>query len=194
LVVPNRKNAPFSFSPRLGPRPSPHRRDYDRQVNVRQAVPGDESTLRRLRLAAMLDSPEAFGSNYQRIANGATFFVEITTTVGLVAAIPDRDDRGVVHLMAMWVDPSARGTGTADALIDAVVAWASARDARTVATPRREEQCACSTRLRAPRVPCDRQRDRRIAPWIYRGRDGASFDQLWAYAVTAVVESYSPPI
>ncbi len=92
----------------------------------------------------MLDSPEAFGSNYQReyartdedwsrwIANGATFLAETTTTVGLVAAVPDRDDRGVVHLMAMWVDPSARGTGAADALIAAVVAWASARDARTV--------------------------------------------------------------
>jgi GNAT superfamily N-acetyltransferase len=114
------------------------------RVHVRQAVPGDESTLRRLRLAAMLDSPEAFGSNYQRelartdadwlrwIANGATFLVETTTTAGIVAAVPDRDDRGVVHLMAMWVDPGARGTGAADALIAAVVEWASGRDARTV--------------------------------------------------------------
>jgi ribosomal protein S18 acetylase RimI-like enzyme len=113
-------------------------------VNVRQAIPGDESILRRLRLAAMFDSPDAFGSSYQRecarthedwsrwIANGATFFAEATTAVGLVAAVPDREDRRVVHLMALWVDPGVRGRGAADALIAAVVAWASAHEASTV--------------------------------------------------------------
>jgi GNAT superfamily N-acetyltransferase len=115
-------------------------------VKVRRAVSGDEPILRRLRLAAMTDSPEAFGSTYEReaartaddwarwIANGSTFLADSTAGVpnGLVAAIPDRVDPSVVHLMAMWVDPTARGTGAAEALIAAVVSWASARGATTV--------------------------------------------------------------
>ncbi len=115
-------------------------------MKVRKAVSGDEPILRRLRLAAMTDSPEAFGSSYEReaartsddwarwIANGSTFLAESTAGVpnGLAAAIPDRDDRAVVHLMAMWVGPDARGTGAADALIAAVVRWARAHGARTV--------------------------------------------------------------
>jgi len=115
------------------------------RMKLRQAVRGDEPTLRRLRLAAMTDSPEAFGSTYEReaartvedwarwLSPGATFLMEALdgTAVGLVAAVPDATDP-VVHLMAMWVDPVARGTGAADALIQAVVAWASAHRASTV--------------------------------------------------------------
>lgn len=114
-------------------------------MKLRQAVPGDEPILRALRLSAMTDAPEAFGSNYDRelartvadwtrwLAPGATFLVEAPdgAAVGLVAAVPDAA-APVVHLMAMWVDPIARGSGAADALVEAVVAWASARGVATV--------------------------------------------------------------
>ncbi len=109
-------------------------------MKLRQAAPGDEPLLRQLRLAAMTDAPEAFGSNYERelartvadwtrwLAPGATFLVEAPegVAVGLVAAVPDAT-APLVHLMAMWVDPVARGTGAADALVEAVVAWTAAR-------------------------------------------------------------------
>ena len=61
---------------------------------LRQAVRGDEPTLRRLRLAAMTDSPEAFGSTYEReaartvedwarwLSPGATFLMEALTRSG----------------------------------------------------------------------------------------------------------------
>ena len=114
-------------------------------TTLRTAVPGDEPILRQLRLAAMTDAPEAFGSSYERelartvadwtrwLAPGATFLIEGLdgAALGLVAAVPDAA-APLVHLMAMWVDPVARGSGAADALVEAVVAWASARGVTTV--------------------------------------------------------------
>ena len=113
---------------------------------IRAAVPGDEATLRRLRLAAMLDAPAAFGSNHQRelarsdgdwarwIASSPTFFWEEPSgeAVGLVAAVPERDDARVVNLLSMWVAPQHRGVGAADALVSAVLAFAAARGAALV--------------------------------------------------------------
>ena len=51
---------------------------------------------------------------------------------GLVAAGHDAVDPAIVHLMAMWVQPEARGAGGADALVAAVVAWAESERATTV--------------------------------------------------------------
>jgi len=91
------------------------------------------------------DEPVAFGSTYERelarthddwlrwIAPDATFLLFVDDAArGLVAAATDRDDRGVVWLLAMWVHPSARGGGRAGLLIDAVAAWAAESGAREV--------------------------------------------------------------
>lgn len=43
-----------------------------------------------------------------------------------MAGVIDADEPGVVHLMAMWVDPALRGSGAADALVDEHLAWARA--------------------------------------------------------------------
>lgn len=42
------------------------------------------------------------------------------------------DSQGERHVISMWVDPSARGTGIADALIGAIAGWARSDGARTL--------------------------------------------------------------
>jgi GNAT superfamily N-acetyltransferase len=110
-----------------------------RQISVRRAVLGDETTVRGLRLEAMADAPEAFGSTYQRelartsadwqgwLSPMATFLAtESDEPKGLVVGAHDAHDPSVAHLLAMWVQPSLRGHGAADALVAAVLAWAAA--------------------------------------------------------------------
>ena len=117
-------------------------------VRVRRAVPGDEAILRALRLEAMLDSPAAFGSTYAReqartiedwqrwMSPGVTFLLyDRDHPRGLVAGSWEnhqKDDDRLVYLMAMWVHPTLRGTGAADALVASVLAWAAEQSAREV--------------------------------------------------------------
>jgi len=104
---------------------------------VKQAVVGDVPKLRSLRLQALSDSPEAFGSTYERelartdadwrrwLAPGVTFILKRDgEACGLVAGVCDQLEASVVHLMAMWVRPDARRTGGAELLIDSIKSWA----------------------------------------------------------------------
>jgi ribosomal protein S18 acetylase RimI-like enzyme len=50
----------------------------------------------------------------------------------MVAGLRDEADLEVVHLMAMWVHPKTRGSGGADELVEAVIAWAQSEGARLV--------------------------------------------------------------
>ncbi len=117
----------------------------DGSIRVRRAAIGDEAALRALRLEALADAPEAFGSTYEReygrtmedwrrwLAPGAIFILEhLDRPSGLVAGVRDPHDPAVTHLMAMWVRAELRGSGAAEALVDAVVAWAAAEGAREV--------------------------------------------------------------
>ena len=112
---------------------------------VRRAVPGDEPILRALRLRALSDTPDAFGSTYERelartdadwrrwLSPGATFILtDEGAAKGIVAGGHDAADRGIVQLMAMWVDASLRGHGASDALVSSVLAWALAEGALVV--------------------------------------------------------------
>lgn len=80
---------------------------------VRRAILGDEPVLRALRLQALRDAPEAFGSTYDRelarttedwqrwLAPAATFILEANGEPrGLVAGVPDPRDSSVVDLRA----------------------------------------------------------------------------------------------
>ena len=112
---------------------------------VRRAAIGDEPTLRALRLQALTDTPEAFGSTLERelarttadwqrwMSPGATFILDASGAAkGLIAGAFDADHAGAVQLIAMWVDPALRGTGAADALVSALLAWAAVEGARAV--------------------------------------------------------------
>jgi GNAT superfamily N-acetyltransferase len=117
----------------------------DRDIGVRRAVPGDEPTVRSLRLQALSDAPDAFGSTYERelarttadwsrwLSPMATFIAaESDEPKGLVVGARDAHEAKVVHLLAMWVQPSIRGRGAADALVAAVCSWAGAQGAAMV--------------------------------------------------------------
>jgi len=97
--------------------------------------PGDEQRLRQLRLRALQDAPEAFGSTYeetaqrppaswvQQIRDLATFVVvRDKRDVGMVRGAPGHG--GVRELISMWVAPEARGLGVGDALVEATIDWA----------------------------------------------------------------------
>lgn len=110
-------------------------------VLVRKAVPGDWEALRDVRLAALQDTPDAFGSTYaeqakfteedwqRRIAGDSTFLAFLdgddSEPVGLSGGY--RDDDGTYHLISMWVHSRGRGHGVGQALIDAVADWARAQ-------------------------------------------------------------------
>lgn len=113
------------------------------RFTVRRGVAGDESVLRTLRLEALVEAPESFGSTYPRelarttedwrrwLAPGVTLILEDAGVPrGLVAGVRDAEDPSVVHLMAMWVHPVLRGSGAADALVTAHLDWAHAEGAR----------------------------------------------------------------
>jgi GNAT superfamily N-acetyltransferase len=119
-------------------------------VLVRKAVPADWETLRDIRLAALRDAPDAFGSTYpeqaaftrerwlDRIAGNGTFlaYLDKGEPVGdEVARVGDpgepvglaggyQEESGVIELVSMWVRPRARGHGVGEALLDAVADWA----------------------------------------------------------------------
>ena len=114
-------------------------------MSVRRAVPGDEAVVRTLRLQALADAPDAFDSTLEfekalmpeewtrRIASGATFlFEQAHSAKGIVAGVPYVDEPETMLLISMWLEPAMRGTGAADALVAAVLAWASDQRAREV--------------------------------------------------------------
>lgn len=114
---------------------------------VREAVPQDWQALRDIRLAALRDAPDAFGSTYEaqaeymeadwqrRISRGGTFLAYVpevcaSEPAGLVGGYQESPD--TVELVSMYVRPPARGRGVGDALVARVVSWASGRDVRSV--------------------------------------------------------------
>jgi GNAT superfamily N-acetyltransferase len=116
-------------------------------VLVRETVMADWQALRDIRLLALHDAPDAFSSTYaeqvrfgeadwrQRIARGGTFLayipeVNASEPAGLIGGYQEAP--GLVELISMFVRPQARGHGVGEAMIDAVIGWARARDATSV--------------------------------------------------------------
>ena len=116
-------------------------------VVVRAATMEDWQVLRDIRLEALRDAPDAFLSTYteqaayaeadwrRRISRGGTFFAYITEVngtepVGLVGGFFGKPD--TVELVSLWVRPPARGLGVGEALVAAMINWASTRNASSV--------------------------------------------------------------
>lgn len=120
-------------------------------TKIRETGPDDWSAFRAVRVAALTDSPSAFGSTladaeqrtdteWQNMVrtrcssdSSAIWLAESDDghVVGVVAT--DRDQSvGETELISMWVAPEARGAGLASDLIEVVVAWATARGSASV--------------------------------------------------------------
>ena len=115
---------------------------------VRRLTPDDALLLRSVRLQALVDAPEAFGSTYERevaftddvwearLAPAANpHFVDEDdngTVQGLVAGVRAEGDPTTIYLVAMWVAAKARGAGSADRLVRSVIEWAGSEKAQLV--------------------------------------------------------------
>jgi GNAT superfamily N-acetyltransferase len=129
-------------------------------TTVRRLRADEADPLRDLRLRALRDAPLAFGSTLAReeaftadlgetrAAAGAAGLEQVTFVVepaaGLATGMLDGDDPAVAGLYAMWVAPEARGTGAGRALVEAVIAWATQRGARTLRTSVAEGNAAAT--------------------------------------------------
>lgn len=123
--------------------PSPERVPVPAPVplEVVALTPDDWARWRALRLAALTEAPYAFGSTLAGTLaedREAYWRARLTTVpynlvvvlagrdVGMVSlTAPDPGD-GTPELISMWVSPQARGTGAADAEVEAVLAVADA--------------------------------------------------------------------
>jgi ribosomal protein S18 acetylase RimI-like enzyme len=115
-------------------------------IEVRYTKEEDWPELKRIRLAALLDAPLAFGVSHASAAaytddawreraagRGAAKFMlalQGAGAVGMVAHVPSAEQ--ALNLIAMWVAPALRGTPTATQLVDAVKAHAIAQQCRRI--------------------------------------------------------------
>ncbi|WP_347927141.1 GNAT family N-acetyltransferase [Pseudomonas helvetica] len=102
-------------------------------MDIRSTEAKDWMLLKKVRLAALLDTPTAFGVSYQTAANysdeqwkerassaGTEFWLAIKEDkpVGMIGAVVSDANR--YNLIGMWVEPTARGSGVATQLVEAV--------------------------------------------------------------------------
>ena len=105
------------------------------EIRFRQLAEEDWEVFREVRLAALLDAPNAFSSSYKRevaadednwrkrLGDRAQFVAELDgKVVGTAGGIAS--DVTSAALISMWVAPRARGQGAAQGLVHQVLDWA----------------------------------------------------------------------
>ncbi|WP_328424952.1 GNAT family N-acetyltransferase [Micromonospora sp. NBC_00389] len=109
-------------------------------IETRVLTPDDWPTWRELRLAALTEAPDAFGSrlaDWQGDGDRAERWRDRLTIpgshnlvavlggrpVGMASGVPTPDPL-VMELISMWVHPEARGRKVGHLLVDAVADWA----------------------------------------------------------------------
>lgn len=117
-------------------------------LELRVLTADDWAMWRELRLAALADAPDAFGSalaDWQgngdreerwrgRLAiPGSCNLVSLLDgdPVGMASGVPG-EDAGAVELISMWVAPRARGKGVGDRLVAELAGWATAQRASRI--------------------------------------------------------------
>lgn len=112
-------------------------------VIVRRLSPHEWPAYRDLRLKALRDSPDAFGSTFEReqLRSDAEWAARLAATDGSDESLPlvavsddefvglawgrlDASDDRVAHVYQMWVSPTRRGRGIGSLLIDTLIEWA----------------------------------------------------------------------
>lgn len=117
-------------------------------IELRALTADDWPIFRQLRLAALAEAPDAFGTrlaDWQDDGDREERWrarLSIPDSYNLIALL-DRepsgmasgvpgDEDGEAELISMWVAPAGRGRGVGDALIGAVERWARFRGTRTL--------------------------------------------------------------
>ena len=128
-------------------------------IELRAVSADDWRAWRSVRLAALTDAPDAFGSRLQEWAGapdgrwrdrlsipGAIDLlavdVDANAPVGMATGIPAQDRAGRAELISLWVDPAVRSRGTATLLITAIARWAASTGAVTLALSVRPDNVA----------------------------------------------------
>ncbi|MDQ0851326.1 ribosomal protein S18 acetylase RimI-like enzyme [Arthrobacter sp. B3I9] len=118
-------------------------------IELRTISADDWRVWRSVRLAALADAPDAFGSHLQDWADASedrwrkrlsipgainllAFDGDGNVPVGMATGIPDEGNGSRAELISMWVSPAVRGRGVATALITAVARWAASAGAATL--------------------------------------------------------------
>ncbi|MGC4109653.1 MAG: N-acetyltransferase [Nocardioides sp.] len=98
-------------------------------AELRRLGPDDWETFREIRLRALADSPDAFGSTLER-EQGFTEDDWRQRLAGPVYVVVDPhpvsvggifEGEGHLHVWGMWTDPDHRGRGHARSVLDAVI-------------------------------------------------------------------------
>ena len=100
------------------------------EPTLRRLTPDDWAVLRDVRLRALADSPDAFGStldreqdfdekDWRRRSVRPVWVAEVDGRPVAMAGIFSND--GVLQVWGMWTDPDHRGQGLARALLDVLV-------------------------------------------------------------------------
>ncbi|BAS26747.1 GNAT family N-acetyltransferase [Limnochorda pilosa] len=112
---------------------------------IRSFLPDEWQLWKSLRLQALADSPNAFGSTLdgerQQIDSHWTELIASSSLadrdfllaerdgrpVGMARVGPSEGDASQAGLFSMWVMPSERGLGVGRALVDAAIDWARSK-------------------------------------------------------------------
>lgn len=115
-------------------------------ITIRQTIPSDWQAVKALRLKALADAPYAFAETLaeaeatpdsvwqdrlKQNSEGRSSVCAVASVdnllVGMAVGLRNPEGDGKAQLVAMWVAPEQRGSGTAKALIEFIANWA--RDA-----------------------------------------------------------------
>jgi GNAT superfamily N-acetyltransferase len=110
----------------------------DTTLTIRRCVLEDWKELRAIRLEALADTPDAYGSTYEECSqwsdqqwmvaasNRLFYFAERDgVVVGMVSGGLNDRHPGTRWLYGMYVTPTVRGSDTATRLVETVCHWAS---------------------------------------------------------------------
>jgi len=120
-------------------------------ASVRLFQAHEWQTYRDLRLRALADAPDSFAKTLaeeqgRTDAEWSSLLEASTASPSQLSILAERGERAVglvygrletgvpevAHLYSMWVEPAARRAGIGRALVDAVIAWARSRNARSL--------------------------------------------------------------
>lgn len=114
-------------------------------IIIRAMQAADGGIYKRIRLSALQESPTAFGSTFaeeskfgdqvwEERAKGLTvpeaiglLAFEGERVCGIVRGSPDEDDSRIGWVESMWVDPSVRGRGVGQMLLQELIEWGRGR-------------------------------------------------------------------